>query len=182
LGGERSLQSFPCAVYASRCSIVAQEEMFLIIIKFTCSYIPLRYFLILGGNKQFSNLEEGCHRDECDMSSSVFSRRTGSSGDSEERAPSWRPPDAAHTLRNLFNLMAAVFHCVTKRLWWVGSSISYLPSSPSSANNCSNMSNQKSSHVFRYKDNMRNWAKTSSMYQQPVFLDSCHSNGALNHD
>lgn len=41
--------------------------MFLIIIKFTCSYISLKDLFFLGDNKQFSNLEEKHHRNKCEM-------------------------------------------------------------------------------------------------------------------
>jgi len=36
--------------------------VFLIIIKFTCSYISLKDLFFLGDNKQFGNLEEKRHR------------------------------------------------------------------------------------------------------------------------
>lgn len=39
-----------------------------------------------------------------------------------------------------------------------------------------------SSHLFSYKDSMRILAKSSSMCHQPMFLDSCSSNEALNND
>lgn len=39
--------------------------MFLIIIKFTCSYISLKDLFFLGDNKQLTNLEEKHHRNNC---------------------------------------------------------------------------------------------------------------------
>lgn len=82
--------------------------MFLIIIKFTCSYISLKDLIFLGDNKQFSNLEGKKVTEisvEIPRNSETWAIASGGERQDgyTEITKLYSAPNSSHILKSLFN-------------------------------------------------------------------------------